>query len=329
VAKRRSELPHLGGGISVREMLTWNRVVGAAVSLLLAGASSTNAAAIAGEPPAKPAGSAGEPALQHATPKLIADVAALVPGQTAHLLISFEIRPHWHMYWNGQNDTGLPATWKPVDWPEGFALGESGWPGPKRIVLDGGIRDHIYEGQFGVVVELKVPATAKPGTSVTLPLHVEWMVCDRLCVLEEQDLSVTLPIAEPGATSKGAEGAKLIEAARKRIPRGATLAAERVSRAQIRVNDRALVIRVPGAAEIEFFPSATGSDPQDPIAGTVGKGEELSVAFAGPTGPAKAAGIVAWRAAEDGGWEYDWVDGAATLAPAKPEMQPAQIAPTP
>ncbi len=314
-------------------MVTWNRVVGAAVSLLLAGASSAQAAVVAAappsEPPSGPSGSTGEPAALHATPKVVADVAALVPGTIAHLLISFDIKPHWHMYWNGQNDTGLPATWKPVDWPEGFALGESGWPGPKRIVLEGGIRDHIYEGQFGVVVELKVPATAKPGTSVTLPLHLEWMVCDRVCVLEEQDVSVTLPVAEAGAAQKPSEGAKHVEAARRKIPRGGTLASERASRAQVTVKDGALGVRVPGASEMEFFPSAAGPEPKDAIAGTVAKGEELSVAFAGPTDAAKASGIVAWRSAGHQGWEYDWVDGSARPGTGQVEAGPAHRPPTP
>ncbi len=232
------------------------------------------------------------------------------------------------MYWNGQNDTGLPATWKPVNWPDGFALGRAGWPGPKRLILAGGIRDHVYEGTFGVVVELNVPKTATPGTQVTLPLHLEWMVCDRVCVLEEQDLSVTLSVVEAGAAAKPSEQAKLIEAARSRLPRGGALASEPVSRVKVEAHGATVRFKVSGAVEMEFFPAADGSEPVEPIAGTAAKGGELSVAFDGPTAAFKAIGIVAWRSAENGSWEYDWVDGGSTAKNSTDETVPAQSSPT-
>lgn len=306
-------------------ILSLHTVFGTAISLILAGGSSAHAA-IAG-PPNEPAPSPGEAPTLHATPKVIADVSELVPGQTARLLISFDIKPHWHMYWNGQNDTGQPPTWKPVDWPEGFTLGHAGWPAPTRTILPGDIRDHIYEGQFGVVVELNVPTTMKPGTSVKLPLHLEWMVCERMCVLEEQEISITLPVGKSGALAAQGEGAKQVEAARKRIPRGAPLAAEPASRAKASLTGGTLTIRVPGAAEMEFFPGVPGAEPKDPISGTTAKGQELSVALAGPMPGQKAAGIVAWRAAGQSSWEYDWVDVPAKAAADQGETIPTPSAP--
>lgn len=279
-------------------------------------------ASVAAQPAPRSAPSAGAtseqpktPAVEktelHAKPTLIAEHREVVPGERTRLVLKFAIRPHWHMYWNGQNDTGLPASWQTRDWPRGFEITASGWPGPRRMVLPGDIRDHIYEDEFGVVLEVQVPSDAQPGSTVTLPLHVEWMVCDTMCVLEQQDVSIALAVVEKRAPKREGErmepGVWAVQAARAAIPRGGTLALEATSRATVRRDASELVLNVAGATEIEFYPASGASEPASPIEGTAGRGDTLRVKFADAAATGKSAGIVAWRTEPTSRWEYDWV----------------------
>jgi|GEM_PF-1633302 len=263
---------------------------------------------------------------------LLAGSEALTPGESALLLLRFEIRPHWHMYWNGQNDTGLAPTWTPREWPAGFAIEAAGWPGPTRHVLPGDIRDHIYEGTLGIVLQVRVSKDAKPGTSVTLPLHVEWMVCDTMCVLEEQDVSVTVPIVAASAdrveSSSGRAARAEIQKVRAAIPRGATLASEATSRASARVEGNTLLLRVHGASEVQFFPALDAAEPSSPIEGTTATGDSLAVAFADAAHVGRAAGVVASRSSSTASWEYDWVDLRAAKSDAAADPTPTVSDPT-
>ena len=47
-----------------------------------------------------------------------------------------------------------------------------------------------YEGQVLLPVSLKVPASAKPGTSVTLKAEVTFLVCADICVPEDAKLKL-------------------------------------------------------------------------------------------------------------------------------------------
>ena len=89
-----------------------------------------------GDPPPFPIGEEEGPFVE-AT--LWVDHAAVMPGQVFWVGVTFRIRPEWHMYWPGINDTGMAPSF---DWhlPDGWQIGRARWPAPKRHV--GSAPDH-------------------------------------------------------------------------------------------------------------------------------------------------------------------------------------------
>jgi DsbC/DsbD-like thiol-disulfide interchange protein len=231
---------------------------------------------------------------QRATPKLICEHQALVPGTTATLAITFEIAPNWHMYWRGQNDTGMGPT---ISWslPPGYEVGETQWPVPTRKVLPGGILDHIYEDRLTILVPLRVPSepaadstTASPTPSIGASLR--WMVCEDVCMFEDGIVALTIPVAmrpEP-ATNTGAQplplrsaDARLIDDARKTLP-SPWSDAKGLARTSLDVTDErvTLSIQAPGATRITFIPDEGCLPPMDLLRQGDAEGESLKIDFA-------------------------------------------------
>ncbi len=138
----------------------------------------------------------------HAEVELIAEKTALVVGEKNTVGLSIKHAPHWHTYWKNPGDSGYPTkiTWQ---LPTGYGVGDFAWPTPKRLAT-GPIINFGYEGEVLLPVTISVPTSAKAGDSVTLKGKAEWLVCKDVCIPEEGDVSLTLPVAAtaaPGATS--------------------------------------------------------------------------------------------------------------------------------
>jgi thiol:disulfide interchange protein DsbD len=142
----------------------------------------------------------GPPDGPHVKASLVAETQAIVPGQPLHLALRQEIQPGWHTYWINPGDSGLPTG---IDWslPAGFVAEPIQWPIPKRIVY-GPLASYGYEGSVLLPVTVTVPSKLDPGANVTLSGHANWLVCEQICVPEESDVSLTLPVsAGPAAPS--------------------------------------------------------------------------------------------------------------------------------
>src|SRR3954471_8284361 len=111
---------------------------------------------------------------------LVSERTALVPGETNWLGVQFDIQDGWHLYWNGQNDAGSPPE-VTIELPAGYTKGDLLWPAPKRHISDGPILDHIYEKRVVLLLPVKAPADATPGTPVTLKVSATWIVCKSAC----------------------------------------------------------------------------------------------------------------------------------------------------
>ena len=98
----------------------------------------------------------------HAKAEILFEHEAVSPGMTTRLAIHLDLDPHWHVYWNGRNDTGFPVT-PEFDLPPGWSTGEIRWPAPKRHVSDGAILDHIYEDTATLIVPVEVGDQAELG----------------------------------------------------------------------------------------------------------------------------------------------------------------------
>ncbi len=157
----------------------------------------------------------GGPDQPHATVKLIADSKTVVPGQKLHAGLLQTIQPKWHTYWVNPGDSGLPTT---VDWslPAGFRASDLSWPAPKRLLF-GPLVSYGYEDQVILPITITVPDTLPSGGDVALTGHASWLVCAEVCVPEEADIKLSLPVGS-GAATPDPINANLLSAAQASVP---------------------------------------------------------------------------------------------------------------
>ncbi|MEO7255311.1 MAG: thioredoxin family protein [Casimicrobium sp.] len=131
---------------------------------------------------------------EHAEVELIAEKSALVVGEKNTVGLSIKHVPHWHTYWKNPGDSGYPTkiTWQ---LPAGYGVSEFDWPTPKRIAT-GPIVNFGFDGDVLLPLTVSVPTSAAVGDSVTLTGKAEWLVCKDVCIPEEGDVSLTLPIGK-------------------------------------------------------------------------------------------------------------------------------------
>lgn len=147
--------------------------------------------------------------------KLLADVAAVEPGGTFTVGLLQTIEPHWHTYWINPGDGGMATT---VTWKTDPAVtvGDLHWPVPHRYVMPGNTVTFGYEDQVMLLATVKVPASAKPGQTLTLDAKAEWLVCKKECLLGERSHTLKVPVKAKREAANG----ELFEKWRKQLPSG-------------------------------------------------------------------------------------------------------------
>jgi len=208
---------------------------------------------------------------------VIADSGVAVAGEVLNLGITIDLEPGWHVYWPGINDSGLPPKWTltlPAGWTELPAV----WPFPHRYELPGDIVDHTLEGKVTIRVPVSVGSDAKVGSTETIGVKLDWMVCKEACLLGDGEFKVSVAVAASG-TKPPPAGAS-VNANRDRI---ASVSAAKALPADgsvtAVVREGKLMITAPGATKIEYMPSMESRKPADMVSGVTASGESLSVAF--------------------------------------------------
>lgn len=206
----------------------------------------------------------------HATARLIASETAFLPGRTTQVGVHLKMQPGWHVYWNGRNDTGTPVRIT-LKVPEGFVAGEVLWPAPVRHVAAGEILDHVYEREVTLLVPITAPATIKPGQTAELSAHVDWVVCRTVCVFENEDVNLSLPVRE--AAEPSPDLAKFT-AARAALPLDWP---KEHPPARINWKGEGVEVVAPGAVWLAFYPFDDCSALTNPIGDAERKGDSLSI----------------------------------------------------
>ena len=246
------------------------------------GQPSPTAPAPAAVNPSTPAADA--PAMdQHITMRVLTDRSVVAPGGTLTLALDCKLTPPWHTYWPGVNDTGTPASFE-LTLPIGWSADAPRWPAPTRHVSPGDLLDHVLDGAFTVLVTVHVPAAAAPYTTHILRVHAEWLVCDKVCLMQETSGQASLRVGATPADDPSGKAA--VDAATRQLPEESLPAGVEVG-----VKGGALSINWPGATAIEFLPLETGIAYTDLINGAVGRGSTLSIAL-DAQGATHAAGVV-------------------------------------
>ena len=135
----------------------------------------------------------------HVEAELIARQTAIVSGQPLEVALRLRIIEHWHTYWQNPGDSGLPTKLK---WklPAGFSAGAIAWPYPKKLPL-GPLMNFGYEGEALHLVTIETPKNLSPGEKITLSAAASWLVCADVCIPEDGEVSLTLPVVAANTTA--------------------------------------------------------------------------------------------------------------------------------
>ena len=134
---------------------------------------------------------------EHVEAELVADRTTLSPGRPLTVALRLEMERGWHTYWQNPGDSGLPTTlaWK---LPQGLRAGPIQWPAPHALPVPP-LVNYGYEGEVLLLNEISTAADFVSGATTTLNARADWLVCKEICIPEGADLSLTLPVAGPGA----------------------------------------------------------------------------------------------------------------------------------
>src|SRR5471032_1008827 len=143
--------------------------------------------------------------------RLVAEDKVVAPGGSVMVALEEKIAPGWHTYWKNPGDAGAPTE---IQWtlPPGWTADPIQWPRPKRLPV-GPLMDYGYEGTPWLLTRITAP-TDTSGTGA-IKAHVTWLVCKQICIPEEADLSIDVPV---GASAPDPAVAKDFAAARALLP---------------------------------------------------------------------------------------------------------------
>mgnify|MGYP003672066898 CR=1 FL=1 len=187
---------------------------------------------------------------------LLSAASAIVPGQPFLVAVRQSIAPGWHTYWQNPGDSGqaMELSWQ---LPEGFTAGEILWPVPERIPV-GPLMNYGYADEALFLVEITPPATLFDD-SVTLRAAAFWLACAEICIPEEGEVGLSLPVAGAGGFAAPSADATVVKAAQQALPRAspwpATLS---VTAQQAVLRVAASGLQLGDGADIHFLPHEWG-----------------------------------------------------------------------
>lgn len=127
--------------------------------------------------------------------QLLSEHDAVQPGHPLTVGIRLDPLPDHHTYWRGPGIVGVPTE---VTWtlPEGFSAGKLIWPPPTSVLM-AGIVANGFKQPVLLLAEIAVP---EPLTlkELRIDAQVTWMACAVTCNPGRAELSLVLPVVEPG-----------------------------------------------------------------------------------------------------------------------------------
>lgn len=212
---------------------------------------------------------------------------AVVPGDRMDVGVRFTIEKDWHLYWNGQNDSGTPIALE-LKLPAGFKAKETLWPAPERLVEPGGILNHVYEREVILIVPVEVAKGAKVGT-VEISVESKWLVCKEACVPESGGAKATMKVDAVPADQSALYVHEAVAKARAALP---IELAKDDPRVKIAIEGRRATIQAPGAKEIALMPGPESTPVKNLIESGVFKGNHLTVELEEGVKSIRISGIV-------------------------------------
>ncbi|MCB5190130.1 thioredoxin family protein [Methylobacillus arboreus] len=198
---------------------------------------------------------ASEAATDQVKARLVASVESVHAGDEITVGINQRIIPHWHTYWINPGDSGMATS---IAWtlPAGAEAGDIQWPIPHKFNV-GPITNYGYADEVTLLTNIRVPESLKPGESFPVKALVNWLVCDDVCIPQEVELTLSLPVVDAGVD--GGKGSELIAKAREQLP------VESPWQVSAYEQKQGPLLKIPGkvlepgsTAEVWFFPEEWG-----------------------------------------------------------------------
>lgn len=191
--------------------------------------------------------------------ELLADAAAIRPGDSFTAGIRITLADGWHTYWINPGDAGAAPR---VHWtlPEGVTAGDIAWPAPSRLDVDG-LVSLGYEREVTLLVPLRTSARLQEVAVLLLRARVSVLACKESCIPYELDVEGIVRVAARTEPARQAV-TEALERARAQIP-----GRDPAWRLQASDTGRELVIRVVAPATAvgfaadprpAFYPTARG-----------------------------------------------------------------------
>lgn len=139
---------------------------------------------------------------QYVTVEMKADTDAVQPGKSFLIGFKQSIYPQWHTYWKNPGDTGA-ETRITLTMPEGFTAGEILWQTPERVPYGDMFVNFGYAEEAYFLMEITPPAEITTD-EVTIAADKTWLVCKEICIPEEGQYSLTLPVKAQAAPANTA-----------------------------------------------------------------------------------------------------------------------------
>jgi thiol:disulfide interchange protein/DsbC/DsbD-like thiol-disulfide interchange protein len=189
--------------------------------------------------------------------RLVSEASAIAPGQSFWVALELNIRDGWHTYWRNPGDSGQATS---IKWqlPPGFTAGDIVWTTPHRFELPP-LVNYGYAKHAVHLVNITAPRDLKAGAPAVLSAKASWLVCSDVCIPEDADLQLKLPVNGEAGTVDPADAALFTEAR-------AELPSPQFAATTARVQNGQLVISLgkewgatlPQITSLAFFPYDDG-----------------------------------------------------------------------
>ncbi|MDP8222508.1 MAG: thioredoxin family protein [Candidatus Lernaella stagnicola] len=148
----------------------------------------------------------------HVSAELIADVAAVKPGDTFRAGIKFTVDKDWHIYWSNPGEAGLPTkiAWQKYD---ALIFGPAQYPEPVLFGVGTPLSGYGYEKEL--LLYSNVTVSTEAGGALKLQAEPSWLVCKHICLPGKVSVSLELPVAD-ATTPSSHRG--LFDAVQKVVP---------------------------------------------------------------------------------------------------------------
>ena len=145
---------------------------------------------------------------------LVAESSQVTPGETVTLAFVMRPKVGWHGYWQNPGDAGIGAR---VEWtlPPGAGAGPLRYPVPGGLIISG-LMNYVYERDYALLVDVKVPESAAPGTALPIAALIDYLACtDEICVPENASVETRLEVV----ANKAAPPTRAFDSYRQALPK--------------------------------------------------------------------------------------------------------------